>query len=65
MNPTQQLATGLMAVLMIGTIVMMPASFNGGAAYRAAAIRQAGTVSARPVVHAELPHDQVRDLTYN
>jgi hypothetical protein len=63
MNARQQLATSVIAVLMLGTIMMMPARF--GTTYSASAIRQVGMVSVSPEVRAELPHEQVRDLTYN
>ena len=64
MNARQQFATGLLAVLMLGTIVLMPAHFHGGATYSASAIPPVRMVSARPEVHAELPQEQVRDLSY-
>lgn len=64
MNTKQQFATGLLAVLMLCTIVMMPAHFHSQATYSASVVRQVGMVTVTPEVSAELPQDQVRDLTY-
>ncbi|MGZ5583407.1 MAG: hypothetical protein ACXWF2_09910 [Usitatibacter sp.] len=64
MNTKQQWATGLLAFLMLLTIVMMPSSFHGRATYSASELRQVGRVAVTPEVSAELPQDQVRDLTY-
>lgn len=64
MNAKQQWATGLLAFLMLLTIVMMPSSFHSQATNSASELRQVGRVTVTPEVSAEIPQDQVRDLTY-
>ena len=65
MNTTQQIATAFLAVLMLGTIVMMPPRFTPQATYSASVLRQAGPIATSRRVVAEQPHEQVRDLSFN
>jgi hypothetical protein len=65
MNARQQITTGLMALLMLGTIVLMPARFPSHATYSSSVVRQSGALISLSQVSPELPQDQVRDLTYN
>jgi hypothetical protein len=60
MSATQRVVTGFMGVLMIGAILAMPAQGRKAAANET---RAAGKVVA-VLNSAELPQDQVRDLTY-
>jgi len=64
MNATQQIVTALMAVLMLATILAMPAQVPsrvvGGSA-----LRQAGSIATAPENRTELGEDLVRDLTDN
>jgi hypothetical protein len=64
MNTRQQFVTGLLAALMLFTIVMLPTRFHSEATYSASVVRQVGMVTVRPEVSAELPRGQVRDLTH-
>jgi hypothetical protein len=62
MNARQQWITGVMALLMLGTIVMMPQQMSGKSGGVA---RQSGSIVQGAEIRAELPADQVRDFTYN
>lgn len=53
MNRTQRFATGLIAVLMLGTIVLMPARFPSHATYSSSVLRQTGPIVAAAEVSAE------------
>lgn len=46
MNVRQQLATILMAALMLGTILLMPAQFHSQATYSSSELRQSGPIVA-------------------
>jgi hypothetical protein len=63
MNKAQQIATGVVAVLMVATILAMPTKFQAGATY-ASPIAHSGSLSGAVETSAELPQDQVRDLSY-
>jgi hypothetical protein len=60
MNATQTVVTGIMAILMLGTILMMPSGMPG----RAAPLKRIGVVAAPAQVRSELPPGEVKDLTY-
>ncbi len=62
MNATQQWVTGLMALLMLGTILAMPAQT---AVKTSESNRAGGWIAQASEVGTELPQEQVRDLTYN
>ena len=51
MNATQKVVTGLIAILMLGTILMMPAQMPGDAA----PLKRAGVVGTQPRLSADLP----------
>ena len=66
MNKKQQLATGFLALVIVGSIAFMPVSAGTRSAPAAAPAptAQSGNMVAtfnRP----ELPKEQVKDLTYN
>jgi hypothetical protein len=60
MNATQKWVTGMMAVLMLGTILAMPSQLSG----HASAAKRVGVVSAPAQASVELPQGEVRDLSY-
>ena len=62
MSAKQQWVTAVMGLLMLGTIFAMPAHDPRKSH---AALRHSGPVTVAPETRAELPADQVRDLTYN
>jgi hypothetical protein len=62
MNTKQQIATGFLAMVIVASVAFMPV--NAGDKSNIATAHQAGMISA-PLNTAELPQDQVRDLTYN
>jgi hypothetical protein len=64
MNKTLQFATGLMAVLMLGAIALKSTQSHSQATNSASEPRQAVSIVVASEVSAELPQDQVRDLTY-
>jgi hypothetical protein len=64
MNKKQQLATGFLAMVIVGSVAFMPVSAGHRSASEAAAERQPSAVVAT-LNTAELPQEQVRDLTYN
>ena len=63
MNMQQQLATGFLALVIVGSIAFMPVSAEEKNA-PAPAPRAQGTAVAS-LNTSESPQDQVRDLTYN
>jgi hypothetical protein len=63
MNTKQQFATGFLALVIVGSIGFMPVSAGQKDTSAAQARPQVSTVTAQNA--AELPQDQVRDLTYN
>ena len=64
MNPRQQIATVLLAVLIVASVMVMPRTLDAPRDSRQMP-RASGMVAAAPAASAELSHDQVRDLTYN
>ena len=64
MNPRQQIATALLAGLIIASVASMPRTLDVPRESRQMP-RASGMVVAAPAASAELSHDQVRDLTYN
>lgn len=64
MNAKQQLATALIAVLMLATILMMPPRFADSRHPAASLIRQAGSITPVPGPAAELPREPVREGTH-
>ena len=62
MNARQQWVTGVMAVLMLGTLLMMPTQPPRKAE---GVQRRAGPIVPGPAVRAELAPEQVRDFTYD
>ena len=65
MNTKQRVATGFLALVIVGSVGFMPVSAGDRNAQVAASQPRATatTVAARNT--AELPQEQVRDLTYN
>ena len=61
MNTKQQFATGFLAMVIVASVAFMPV--NAGVKSNIATAHQAGMIA--PLNTAELPQDQVRDLTYN
>jgi hypothetical protein len=62
MNKKQQLATGLLALVIVCSVAFMPVS----AGDKDSSVVVRGTAaSANAMNTAELPQEQVRDLTYN
>ncbi len=64
MNTKQRLATGFLAMVIVGSIAFMPVNAGTKSAPAAAAPAQSGTMVAT-LNSPELPQDQVKDLTYN
>ena len=65
MNTKQQLATGFLAMVIVGSIAFMPVSAGTKSAPAAVApTAQSGSMVAT-LNRPELPQDQVKDLTYN
>jgi hypothetical protein len=63
MNMKQGLVTGVLAMVIIGSVAFMPVNAGENAA-PAHAMRASGMIAQAPLIAAELPADQVRDLTY-
>ena len=64
MSPRQQVATALLAVLIVASVMSMPRTVDAPRAKTST--RVAGAVAtAKPTVTVELSHEQVKDLTYN
>jgi hypothetical protein len=64
MNTKQQVATGVLAMVIVASVAFMPVN-AGVKEQRAQPARQSGMIAAAAVNATELPQDQVRDLTYN
>jgi hypothetical protein len=65
MNRKQQAATAILALVIIGSVALMPVSAEQKNPTRISGVRHAGLVASVPSPAAELPQEQVRDLTYN
>ena len=67
MNMKQQIATGFLALVIVGSVTLMPVS--AGQKETNAAPPRPQVITAQATAQAqnssELPQDQVRDLTYN
>jgi hypothetical protein len=64
MTTKQQLATGFLALMIVGSVALMPASAETRVSPSASgAVTEATVVAQR--TSPELAQDQVRDLTYN
>ena len=63
MNTKQQFATGFLAMIIVASVALMPVNAEVNDS-RVSIARQSGIIVA-PLNAAELPQDQVRDLTYN
>ena len=64
MNTKQQVATGVLAMVIVASVAFMPVN-AGVKEQHAQPAKQSGMIAAASVNAAELPQDQVRDLTYN
>jgi hypothetical protein len=62
MSARQQWVTGLMGLIMLGTILAMPAHDR---ARSGSVVRQVGALVMAPENRTETPQDQVRDLSDN
>jgi hypothetical protein len=62
MNTKQQLATGFLAMVIVGSVALMPV--NAEVKEHHATARQSGSIATQ-LNARELPQEQVRDLTYN
>ena len=65
MNPRQLIATVLLAVLIVASVMAMPRTLDASRDSRPMPRASGMVVQAAPAATAELTHDQVRDLTYN
>ena len=63
MNTKQQCATGFLAMIIVASVALMPVNAEVKDS-RVSMVRQSGMIGAT-LNSAELPQDQVRDLTYN
>jgi hypothetical protein len=63
MNTKQQLVTGFLAILIVGSIAFMPV--NATQKHAQAPKPSASGSIVTSLNSAELPQDQVKDLTYN
>ena len=63
MTAKQQLATGFLAMVIMGSIALMPV--NAGVKETQASMAQQSGNMIASVNSPELPQDQVKDLTYN
>jgi len=61
MNTEQQFATGFLAMVIVASVAFMPVNAEVKDSVKA---RQSGMI-VTPLNTAELPQEQVRDLTYN
>ncbi|HEX7466860.1 MAG TPA: hypothetical protein VF309_09480 [Usitatibacter sp.] len=64
MTTKQQLATGFLAMVIVGSIAFMPVNAGNKSAPVPAAQAPSGNMVAT-VTTPELPQEQVKDLTYN
>jgi hypothetical protein len=62
MNKKQQLATGFLALVIVGSVALMPVSARTPTV---TASQPATLLASAPSNSQELAQDQVRDLTYN
>ena len=62
MDTKQQFATGFLAMVIVGTIALMPV--NAEVRHSKASVASSGTMVAA-LNTEELAQDQVKDLTYN
>ena len=62
MTSKQQLATGFLAMVIVGSIALMPV--NAGVKEQVSAAPQSGNM-VTVLNSTELPQGQVKDLTYN
>ncbi|MGZ5584154.1 MAG: hypothetical protein ACXWF2_13710 [Usitatibacter sp.] len=62
MNTRQKVATALLALAIVASVMGMPGTNE---AQRPLPPRAMGPLKATPVVAVELPAEHVRDLTYN
>ena len=63
MNTKQQLGTGFLAMVIVGTIALMPVNAEVKGPKMSTASQSGQVVAA--LTSPELPQDQVKDLTYN
>ena len=63
MNTKQQLATGLLAMIIVSSIAFMPVNAEVKNSQFSLASQSGNMVAT--LNSAELPQDQVKDLTYN
>ena len=63
MTKKQQLATALLAVLIVASVMSMPRTMD--VPRERPATRAGATVVQAPAVAVEINHEQVKDLTYN
>lgn len=63
MSTRQQVATGFLALIIVASVAFMPVNAEVRTSKTATA-RHSGMIGT-PVAAAEIPQDQVRDLTYN
>lgn len=63
MSTKQQIATGFLALMIVASVAFMPVNASVKTP-KASPARHSGMIGT-PVTVAELPQDQVRDLTYN
>ncbi|HEY2630738.1 MAG TPA: hypothetical protein VGI57_16535 [Usitatibacter sp.] len=64
MTAKQQIATGLLATLIVCSVAFMPANADTSTPAKPASHAQ-GSVVATKANTPEAPHDSSRDLTYN
>jgi hypothetical protein len=65
MNTKQRVATGFLALVIVGSVALMPVSAGDKNAPVAASQSRAETTTVATRNTSELPQEQVRDLTYN
>lgn len=63
MNTKQQLVTGILAMVIVGSIALMPVNANTKNPQAAAPASAANVMAS--LNNLELPQEQVKDLTYN
>lgn len=64
MNVKQSVATGVLAMVIVGSVAFMPVN-AGVKEPQATGARHSGMIAQAPAASRELPQEQVRDLTYN
>jgi len=65
MTAKQQIATGFLAVLIVGSVAFMPANADTNAAAKPAAHRPAAVAVNATKASAPAPRQAASDLTYN